>query len=255
VVQGDTARCGRLFDEISPKVPVEWTFLDRWSALPAHLQANLLPHDLVVVLSARRGSLAWHRELERVPALLPDVGAENFLMVYPAETGQAGRREFRETVLPAALTPERIVFDLPRMPYEKALDTLLRSVFAEDLPRLRQISTALAQSEREFSNEVLPGVVVPHGHVAGLADPLLFLGISDDGVDFPGASQPAHLIFLLLSPPEEPQEHLRTLAEVVRLVGNRNRVHTLRAARTVGDLIEAFGTSSPEAEAQTVRSD
>jgi mannitol/fructose-specific phosphotransferase system IIA component (Ntr-type) len=205
------------------------------------------------VLSARRGGISWHRELERLPTTLPDLGVDTFLMVFPSETRPVSERDFTSTILPAALVPERVIFDLPRGPFEEALDTLLRTAFADDLPRLRQISAALAASERDFSNEILPGVVVPHAQVHGLSEPMLFLAISDEGIEFPNATRPARLIFVLLSPPDVPEDHLRDLAEVVRLVGDEARVRTLLASRTVGDLTRAFSngredSSPPPAE-------
>jgi mannitol/fructose-specific phosphotransferase system IIA component (Ntr-type) len=99
---------------------------------------------------------------------------------------------------------------------------------------------ALAASERVFSNEILPGVVIPHAHVQGIPEPMLFLGISPQGVDFPNASAPARIIFILLSPPDDPEEHLRDLAEVVRLVGNQARIRILLESRTPDDLARAF---------------
>jgi Kef-type K+ transport system membrane component KefB/mannitol/fructose-specific phosphotransferase system IIA component (Ntr-type) len=239
-VQGDTARYQQLVGEIAPKVPIQWRYVDRWNALSPALAEDRLPDDLVVVLSARRGGISWHRELERLPITLPDLGVDTFLMVFPSETRPASERDFTTTILPAALVPERVIFDLPRGPFEEALDTLLRTAFADDLPRLRQISSALAASERDFSNEILPGVVVPHAQVHGLREPMLFLAISDEGIEFPNATRPARLIFVLLSPPDVPEDHLRDLAEVVRLVGDEARVRTLLASRTVGDLTRAF---------------
>jgi Kef-type K+ transport system membrane component KefB/mannitol/fructose-specific phosphotransferase system IIA component (Ntr-type) len=242
VIEGDTARYQQIVGEISPQVPEEWRFLPRWRDLIPTLRDTLEPDDLVIVLSARRGAISWHRELERLPAALPVEGVDTFLMVYPSDTEPASKRDFAGTILPRALAPERVVFGLPRLPFEQAVDTLLRTAFAQDLHRLRQISEALATSERDFSNEILPGVVVPHAQVQGLEEPMLFLGISEEGIEAPGASQPARLIFILLSPPGEPERHLQDLAEVVRLVGNHARVQALLAAQTPEDLIRTFST-------------
>jgi Kef-type K+ transport system membrane component KefB/mannitol/fructose-specific phosphotransferase system IIA component (Ntr-type)/nucleotide-binding universal stress UspA family protein len=245
VVEGDTARCKEVVDEVPPRVPLEWEFVRRWGDLPGTLKEGALPDDLVVVLSARRGALSWHRELERLPSLLPTCGVESFLMVFPSDKTPAAKRDFVGTTLPRALTPERVVFDLPRVPFEQTLDTLLRSAFADDLPRLRQISASLAASEREFSNEIIPGVVIPHAHVSGIHEPMMFLGMSGEGIEFPGARQPARVIFVLLSPPDDPDQHLRDLAEVVRLVGSQARLEALLASRTVADLAEAFRVEQP----------
>jgi mannitol/fructose-specific phosphotransferase system IIA component (Ntr-type) len=250
VVRGDTARYQQLVGDVNPQVPTEWRFVEHWSGLAPVLETDRQPDDLVVVLAARRGALSWHRELERLPAALPGFGVDSFLMVYASEAQvTAASRDFANTILPRALTPERVVLDLPRVPFEQALDTLLRTGFADDPRRLQQISQILGDSERAFSNEILPGVVVPHAQVQGLEEAMLFLGTSEAGIDFPNATAPARLIFVLLNPPEEPEAHLRDLAEVVRLVGNHARVQALLQARTVEDLTRAFSSDGGEQRA------
>jgi Kef-type K+ transport system membrane component KefB/mannitol/fructose-specific phosphotransferase system IIA component (Ntr-type)/nucleotide-binding universal stress UspA family protein len=242
VVSGDTARYEKLYGQVKPQVPVEWEFVDRWARLPNLLREQLRPDDLVVALSARRGALSWHRELERLPEFLAAFGPESFVMVYPSEAETATSHDFSNTILPRALKPERVVFQLPGVPYEEALDTLLGTTFANDANRLRQISSAVAASQREFSTEIRPGVVVPHARVEGLHEPMLFLGISPEGVQFPTLRQPAQLIFLLLSPAERPEDHLRDLAEVARLVSRPEWVQNLLRSNTLDELLGAFRT-------------
>jgi len=250
VVSGDTARYGKLFAQIKPQVPAEWVFVEQWNRLPDMLRDELLPDDLVVAILARRGSVSWHRELERVPQFLASSGSESFLMVYPSEAEPGARRDFSATTLPRALDPKRVVFDLPPVSFDQALDTLLRTEFADDMQRLQRIGSALVRSEREFSTEILPGVVVPHARVDGLAEPMLFLGISPEGIEFPTAKHPARLIFLLLSPAERPNDHLRDLADVARLVSRQERVEDLLNSRTVDDLLGAFAADGRPAKAE-----
>jgi Kef-type K+ transport system membrane component KefB/mannitol/fructose-specific phosphotransferase system IIA component len=243
VVSGDTARYEKLYQDLKPQVPAEWEFVDRWTRIPPMLREQLRPDDLVVALSARRGALSWHRELERLPEFLATFGPESFIMVYPSEAEPtAARQDFSGTMLPHALKPERVVFELPRMPFGQALDTLLQSEFKDDGERLRQISGVVAREVGELSTEITPGVVLPHARIPKLKEPMLFLGISSEGIEFPGARGPAHLIFLLLSPVEHPAEHLRNLAEIARLVSKPERVQELLRSRDPAQLAESFRT-------------
>ncbi|MGI9180451.1 MAG: cation:proton antiporter [Longimicrobiaceae bacterium] len=84
-VRGNPALYRRHLDDLRPAVPTAVEALQGWPALLPALQQRLQPDDLVVVLSARRGTLAWHRELERLPGELAELVPESFLMVYPAE--------------------------------------------------------------------------------------------------------------------------------------------------------------------------
>jgi Kef-type K+ transport system membrane component KefB/mannitol/fructose-specific phosphotransferase system IIA component (Ntr-type) len=240
VVSDDTAQQKKLFDEVKPQVPAEWQFVERWGRLAPLLREELTEEDLVVAVAARRGGLSWHRELERLPEFLVNFGPESFLMVYPSEAEPSGRLDFSGTALPRALDPQRVVFHLDGMGFEQALDTLLKTEFAAEPERLQRISAALAAGEREFSTELAPGVVVPHARVGGLRDPLLFLGISDEGIEFPSARRPVRLIFLLLSPSERPAEHLHDLAEVARLLSKAGTVEKILESSTVQDLTLAF---------------
>lgn len=240
VIDGDPDRYRELYEEVKPEVPVVFEAVARWRDLSPELDERLKAEDLVVVMSARRGTIAWHPELERLPQQLVRLAPESFLIVYPSEVRPAGQTDFAGTVLPRALLPERVVFSLEAMPFEDAIRDLLRTAFIADSQRLERITRTLVGSEREFSTEISPGVVIPHARVSGLPEPMMFLGISSEGVDFPRAKETAHLIFLLLSPADRPQDNLKNLAEVARLVSNPERVEDLLQSRTPEDLFRAF---------------
>ncbi|HET7276355.1 MAG TPA: cation:proton antiporter [Longimicrobiaceae bacterium] len=239
VVDGDADRYQELFNDIKPAVPTTFESAHGWGALMLDLRKRVKADDLVVAMSARRGTLPWHPKLERLPSQLAGLLPESFLIVYPGEADTSRREEIATGGLPRGLVPERIVFDLPSMPFEEALERLLATGFS-DRSKVRRIADLLVQSERQFSTEVRPGVIVPHARVNGLDEPLLFLGTSPAGIDFPQAREPARLIFVLLSPASRPQAHLNSLAEIARLVSNEEKVEEL-----IGS-----GSASPAATAR-----
>jgi hypothetical protein len=49
---------------------------------------------------------------------------------------------------------------------------------------------------------------------------LVFLGTSREGIEVPGTTEPARLIFVVLTPEDRPQEHLDRMAEIVRLTAD-----------------------------------
>ncbi len=241
LVVGDTLdRYRELYERVKPQVPASFEAVSGWGALLSLLQEKLQPDDLVVVLSSRRGTLAWDRALERLPGQLARLVPESFIMIYPSREQPVVLTDFADTVLPRALRPERVVFDLPPMPFEQALAELLETAFGNDPMRLHSVAATLTAGEREFSSEITPGVVVPHALVSGLDEAMMFLAISPEGIAYPGAIEPAHLIFLLLSPVDRPQEHLRNLAEIARLVSKPERMQGLLESSSVEDLLESF---------------
>lgn len=218
----DTAAAREQYAAGKPAVAASWENVPTWGALLPALRALLRSDDLVVLLSARRGSVHWHPRLERLPARLVGLLPESFVAVYPAEGEPGDATQTAGGDLLDTLTPDRVVLLDGERRWETALGRVVSAAFPDPVVA-RGLTAALVRSERDFSTEILPGVVVPHVRVAGLSGPSLTLGISRDGIDFPRARGPARLIFFLASPTERPEEHLRQLAEVARLLAHPER--------------------------------
>ncbi len=61
------------------------------------------------------------------------------------------------------------------------------------------------------------GVAVPHAKVAGISRVVASVGRSPAGIDFSSLDgQPVHIVFLIVSPEEQPDEHLRAMDLVFR---------------------------------------
>ena len=245
VVDGPVEVYERHFSAVKPDGPIRLERAPGWGAIRRRLKEEVRPDDIVVLLSARRGAVAWHPELARLPALLGVLARESFLVVYPAELDPGGAPAAPAAALPAGLAPERIVVDLPHRGFREILETLLATEFGGEPGRLRELAARLAEQENAFTTELLPGVVAPHLRVPGLPESMSFLGISREGVHFPHATGDAHLVFVVLTAEEPPQEHLEQLTAVARLVNDPERVRALRAA---ADRNEAVAVLSRQAE-------
>lgn len=232
-------RYERLFGETPPRVPSSFTRVHGWRTLLQELRTELRRDDLVVVLSSRRGTLVWHPMLDRLPTALASLIPESFLMLYPPRPESGAAPESPSPILAEALSPQRIVLDLPPEPFNVALATLLSASPPSGADMLL-ILADLERSERQYSTEVAPTVVVPHARVPGLDAAVLYLGISPTGIKFPNASAPAHLIFLLLTPPDEPETHLRVLSGIARAVHAPGCLEALRASRSPAELLRAL---------------
>jgi PTS system nitrogen regulatory IIA component len=61
------------------------------------------------------------------------------------------------------------------------------------------------------------GVAVPHAKVEGLSQIVASVGRSTAGIDFSSLDgQPVHIVFLIISPADQPDEHLRAMDLVFR---------------------------------------
>jgi len=223
-------------DAVKPEAPTTIERASGWGDAIQMLTEELRRDDLVVVLSARRGAIAWDPALERLPAMLADMGPESFIMLYPSEVVVSAAHTAAAGALPHTLTPDRVLFDLPTKDYREVLRALLSTEFASDPERLESIEAAVMRSVKAFAPELRPGVLVPHARLPDLKRTLVFLGVSREGIEFPHASEPAQLIFIALTPEDQPHEHLNRLAEIARLVANPEEVERLLRAETLDDL-------------------
>lgn len=218
---------------VSPDADVEPPSTVRWRDVEAEVEATVRDDDLIVLMSARHGTLPWHPRLQRLPRGLTGVAAgAPLLVLYPAEPDRAadaaGATGMHAIDVFEYLAPHRVVVDLPRLPFDRALEEILaREV---DLaPTMREsILSALTRTALEDSFELKPGVALPHVRVEAVGQPLLFLAMSREGIDFPHSSQPARIIFLLVSPVESPDDHLRALSAVARLCSDEVRLEELQ---------------------------
>ncbi len=61
------------------------------------------------------------------------------------------------------------------------------------------------------------GVAVPHAKVEGLSQIVAAVGRSTGGIDFASLDgQPVHIVFLIVSPADQPDEHLRAMDLIFR---------------------------------------
>ena len=78
------------------------------------------------------------------------------------------------------------------------------------------------------------GIAFPHARLPGLARPLVAVGRSARGLDWDAPDgEPVRLLFLILTPLEEPSVQLRILARLAALASDEEFVRRLLAARDI----------------------
>ncbi|MBN2705472.1 MAG: cation:proton antiporter [Deltaproteobacteria bacterium] len=125
----------------------------------------------------------------------------------------------------------------------------LAAVAAENLGRDAEAMTAAVwEREQTMSTGIGNGVALPHARIAGLREPLVVAGISDSGIDFDAPDgKPAHIIFLLLTPDDDPVVHLELTADIARLARRESLAEQLLRTKNYTDflaLIKNFSTAA-----------
>jgi mannitol/fructose-specific phosphotransferase system IIA component (Ntr-type)/nucleotide-binding universal stress UspA family protein len=228
VVADPSDRYDEYLRRVRPEAPVKLEAVPSWTDLIRRLRDEVRRDDLVVALSPRRGALSWVPPLERLPGRLASLVPESFIMVYPAETAPQRVRE--PLLLPPALDPRHILLEMEEDGAEAALRALVVQAFPDDTASHDAIVESLVASVSGFSAQIRPGIVVAHARLRDLPQPLTLLGTSARGVDFPNTDQPARLLFVILSNPGRPDQHLAQWAEVARFAGNPEAVEELLRA-------------------------
>jgi len=88
----------------------------------------------------------------------------------------------------------------------------------------------------------LPGrVAIPHARIKGLQKPVIALGRSYAGVDFNASDgHPALLVFLILTPEEDPRAQLEIIAGIARTFDKQGRAETVARANGFTEILAAL---------------
>jgi mannitol/fructose-specific phosphotransferase system IIA component (Ntr-type) len=120
--------------------------------------------------------------------------------------------------LSALLNQRRIrIFDWPTAK-EDLLKTLVDCVAAEHhgLDARRALDELHAR-EAQGSTFLNEGIALPHARLAGLTDPEVAIALTRGGVSDVPTDRPIEIVFLLLTPATDAQEHLQLLGTAARL--------------------------------------
>lgn len=101
-----------------------------------------------------------------------------------------------------------------------------------------EIVAKLLDREEKGSTGFGRGVAVPHAKHPAVNRLIAAVGLSERGVDFASLDkQPVFSIFLLLSPKDQPEEHLQAMEVIFKNLSKENFRRFLRQAGSVEEVI------------------
>jgi NhaP-type Na+/H+ or K+/H+ antiporter/mannitol/fructose-specific phosphotransferase system IIA component (Ntr-type) len=136
-----------------------------------------------------------------------------------------------------ALNP-RLILDLDPAPPQTLYAAMARH-FKEvdpDLP-VEVVQESIVRRESSAPTLLGHGVALPHARIAGVARPECLLARIPEGVVLDAAEDPIHLVFMLISPPHQPELHLAILGEIARLCADATVRQQLITAPDVDQLL------------------
>jgi PTS system nitrogen regulatory IIA component len=141
------------------------------------------------------------------------------------------------------LVDSRYIFtDLRGPGMEQALGEMSRRLAASGVIRdAADLTRRLVEREKLGCTGLGGGVAIPHSKSRDVGDVVLAIGLAPEGIDFHVPDGLAvTLIFLILSPPDQPAVHLQALARISRLLRTPGVVETLRAVTTREQMLDAL---------------
>jgi Kef-type K+ transport system membrane component KefB/nucleotide-binding universal stress UspA family protein/mannitol/fructose-specific phosphotransferase system IIA component (Ntr-type) len=200
--------------------------IDSWKSFSQALGPAGSGGQAFVIFSARPGEAAWHPAVEKLPHRIGEERPEMPLFLFylpegaeaaqvPAEGGAVRPSDLFDRALAAG----RVKLSMEETSINDAIRELLRSHFEADRKSLARLSAVFTEIAQKQPIELEPGVILLHAHVDEAVEPLVFFGSRPEGLRILSLESPARLVVLLCAPSSQsPEDHLRTLGEIARLL-------------------------------------
>ncbi|MBB01126.1 MAG: PTS sugar transporter subunit IIA [Rubinisphaera brasiliensis] len=137
---------------------------------------------------------------------------------------------------------ESVVTDLNVETKEDAIRRMVASLKSSNqiaADNEESIVSAILKREELGSTGIGKGIAVPHTKHPSVEDLVATIAIAPEGVDFASLDgEDVFILFLLISPPDRPGDHLRALETISRHLRNENFCNFLRQSKTPEEVME-----------------
>ena len=105
--------------------------------------------------------------------------------------------------------------------------------------KIKEIIKAILARETQATTGIGKGVALPHAKLKGIKKPIATIGCSSEGIDFASLdSKPVYSVILLLSSPDNPDEHLQAMETIFKHVQRDIFRKFLRQSETKESIVE-----------------
>jgi two-component system sensor histidine kinase KdpD len=139
------------------------------------------------------------------------------------------------------LSPERIVIWNEPAGKEEIIKRLVETLGQrEAVIGSARLLNAVLEREQQGSTFFNEGSAFPHARVEGLANSVVSLGLTRQGVSDEPKEKPVEFVFLILSPAQKPDEQVKILALASRAAQNRYFRRILLSCQTAEEIMTAI---------------
>lgn len=144
------------------------------------------------------------------------------------------------------LTGMKVVLWKDQVDKEIAMKVLLETL-CRDFPEIRESAwTALMEREKQGGTFAGEEILMPHARISGLRRSLLSLGVGKGGIKDRDTGRVAKVMFLMLTPAEEPAGHVELLGMIARMCQESRWMKEVLASESpeeIRRIIEAHGSA------------
>ncbi|MCH3905585.1 MAG: fructose-specific PTS transporter subunit EIIC [Lactobacillus sp.] len=140
------------------------------------------------------------------------------------------------------LDPNLMIMDLQADNAQSAITELCQLAKKEKVTNnVQLLQTKIWQREHEVSTGIGHGIAMPHAQGDFINKTCVLIAKSKRGVDFNAVDQqPVYLFFMLLAPESTDQEHLSLLANLSRLLMNKDLREKIKQAGNAAAIVQLF---------------
>ncbi|AOY57809.1 MULTISPECIES: PTS sugar transporter subunit IIA [Desulfococcus] len=136
------------------------------------------------------------------------------------------------------LRKDAIIVDLKSTEKKGVIEELVVPLAQSSGADPADLVKVLMERERLGSTGIGGGIGIPHGKLKGLDSLVVGFGLSRKGVNFESMDgRPTHIFFLLVTPENSIDIHLKLLSRISRILKNDLLKQRLRNAKTSEDVL------------------
>lgn len=152
------------------------------------------------------------------------------------------------------LLTDDVLLHLSSRTSDEAIVEMAARIPAGRLPPRVDVGDLAIARERELSTHIGAGVAIPHARCPGLSEPVVVFGRSEGGVEFAGQTPGlANLLFLLITPAEQPEIQVLLLSQIASIAGNADKRRRLSEASSASDVAEIVTMTDEQVSAQSTK--
>ena len=137
------------------------------------------------------------------------------------------------------LSIERILPNMQSRDKKGVIDELAQAVADTTTAENAEIARVLLEREQLGSTGIGDGIAIPHGRLSAIDSIIMGFGSSEQGIEYDAIDdKPVTIFFLLLTPENSTGGHLKVLAQISKLLKNKQFKIDLNNAQTKQEVIE-----------------